>query len=552
MAVTNPSLCGTLRRAAVRWVLLLVALGFARCNDSALVILNINTSGLTEGNAASILLRSQLNGVPGTEQHLERLQHRVAIELPGGASGNLQIDVFGLNEGGCKISSASLTVDVPSGLSRSVELPVMLNPMTPPQCTLTVTVSAGSLGWSVVSSPAGIDCSASATCMADFKQGTAVQLMPNPASARAYAAFSGACQGPATSCVVTLSNSQQVSASFLPIDCTVDGWCTQNQPTQTNTLRAVRVLDSQRAFSVGDGGVVLECNGAICTKYASNTTVNLRGVFPVDPNNIYAVGDSGTVLRCDTGSRSCMPLTSGAANAPLFSVWASDGTNVYAVGAAGTIVRCSTGSNTCTQIKLSPLPDTTFKAVWGTGTNAYAVGTGGIVYRCAAMGTCTPIGTGTTKDLNAVFGIDGTTVYVAGPSDALLECKNTMSTCNLKNPGGTLTTYVGVWSTDSSNVYSVGTGGRVVRCDFASGCVPAQYKPPPVTQTLNAIWGSDTRNIYVVGVGGTMQNCVTTGLMTDCAGRNSGTMQELRAISGFDKTHIWAVGVGGVVVYYTM
>lgn len=551
MAVTNPSLRGTLRRATVCWLLFLFVLCFTQCNGAPIAILNIDTSGFSNGNE-SILLRPQLNGVPGTEQRLDISQNRITIQLPDSASGTLQVDVFALDKGGCKISSASVSVDVPGGLSRSVELPVTLNRMNPFACTLTVTVSAGSLGGSVVSIPPGINCSASATCTADFPQDMSVQLITNPNSARAYAAFDGACQGPAANCTFALSSSQQVSVSFLPIDCTADGWCTQSQPTQTNTLRAVSVLGSQRAFAVGDGGVMLECNGALCTKYASNTTVNLRSVFAVNASNIYAVGDSGTVLRCDTSSRSCQPLLSGAANTPVFrGVWASDVNNVYAVGAASTIIRCSMGSNSCTPLTLSPGSSTTFNAIWGAGTSAYAVGTGGIIYRCSAgMGTmCTQMTSSTSGDLNAVFGI-GNTVYAAGPSNALLGCTNGNTACSGPNPNVTGTMYNGVWNTDSSNVYSVGTGGQVVRCDFASmSCLPATSA---VTQTLNAIWGTDISSIYAVGSGGKMQQCKTSVSTTTCTVKDSGTTQDLRAIFGFDETHIWAVGTGGVVVYHSM
>src|SRR2546425_4689338 len=76
---------------------------------------------------------------------------------------------------------------------------------------LTVT-KTGSGSGTLTSSPAGIDCGA--TCSASFAGGTQMTLTATSASGSVFSGWSGAgCSGTGT-CVVTMSATQAVSASF--------------------------------------------------------------------------------------------------------------------------------------------------------------------------------------------------------------------------------------------------------------------------------------------------------------------------------------------------
>lgn len=64
----------------------------------------------------------------------------------------------------------------------------------------------------ITSSPAGINCPG--TCSANFPDGTQVTLTATPASSSGFAGWGGVCSGTSTTCTVTLSASQNVSAGF--------------------------------------------------------------------------------------------------------------------------------------------------------------------------------------------------------------------------------------------------------------------------------------------------------------------------------------------------
>jgi phospholipase C len=86
---------------------------------------------------------------------------------------------------------------------------VMANFSTSP--SLTVALGGDGKG-SVGSSPSGINCSQ--TCNASFDLGTSVTLTATAATNSTFAGWTGACSGTNSTCTVTLSASQKVTATF--------------------------------------------------------------------------------------------------------------------------------------------------------------------------------------------------------------------------------------------------------------------------------------------------------------------------------------------------
>jgi phospholipase C len=72
--------------------------------------------------------------------------------------------------------------------------------------------AAGAGGGTISSSPAGITCGT--TCSAAFASGTQVTLTETAAAKSAFAGWTGSCSGNNPSCTLTLSASQQVTATF--------------------------------------------------------------------------------------------------------------------------------------------------------------------------------------------------------------------------------------------------------------------------------------------------------------------------------------------------
>ena len=103
--------------------------------------------------------------------------------------------------GACSGSSSTCTVAMSQ--AQNVSASFVAN------VTLSVTVSGNG---SVSSNPSGISCGG--TCSASYASGTAVTLTATPSSGATFSGWGGACAGTSTTCTLTLSQTQSVSASF--------------------------------------------------------------------------------------------------------------------------------------------------------------------------------------------------------------------------------------------------------------------------------------------------------------------------------------------------
>jgi phospholipase C len=87
---------------------------------------------------------------------------------------------------------------------------------TPPPVSFQLSVQAtGAGGGTISSTPAGITCGQS--CIASFASGTQITLTESAAANSTFAGWSGDCSGSKSTCSVTLSASQQVTAGFAAI-----------------------------------------------------------------------------------------------------------------------------------------------------------------------------------------------------------------------------------------------------------------------------------------------------------------------------------------------
>lgn len=526
-------------RTAPGWLILL--LGLVQCGGEPLIVLDIDPAGLPPA-VTKLLLRTQLNADTVQERQLELAQRGIAVHLPTGASGTVQIEVTGLNEGGCKVAQTALTTDVPAGLGRSTRQAVTLTALPTPLCTLTVTIDSGS--GRITSSPPLIDCgdTGNPVCKADFPQGTTVPLAAANA-ATSFLTWSGGCTGLAEGCTVTLDRSTQIHAAFAPRTCSPASWCQQSLLAPGQNLNAIARLDGTSVIAVGDGSAVLRCSGGGCTVLTTGTIESLSAVWVSDPNNVYAVGAGGTVLRCTAATNTCTPLQSGTTR-NLSAVWGSDASNVYVVGESGTVLRCAAGSPSCTALntgKLVPL-----LAVWGSdAANVYAVGDGGTILRCVVgFPICTVLISTTTQKLRAVAGSAANNVYVVGDGGIAVRCQAGSDSCMPVATNATQGLYaLGV---SPAGVYTVGTAGRVLRCGSGptDPCITATSN---TTQFLTSVWGSNDGKGYAVGNGGTVLQCMSSP--DTCTPMNSGTSAALFAVTG-NTNGVYAVGAAGTVLRY--
>jgi hypothetical protein len=110
------------------------------------------------------------------------------------------------------------------------------------QLTQPLTVSVLTGGGTVASTPGGVSCPTD--CLGTFPQGSQVTLNPTAAPGWAFGSWGGACNGSAA-CTVTMSQAQQVTASFVrtPVAASfVSARVTRNGPAAAR--RAINVLVS--------------------------------------------------------------------------------------------------------------------------------------------------------------------------------------------------------------------------------------------------------------------------------------------------------------------
>ncbi|MDD5558661.1 proprotein convertase P-domain-containing protein [Candidatus Methylomirabilis sp.] len=121
--------------------------------------------------------------------------------------------------------------------------------------TLTVTVR-GSANGTVTGS--GMSCSTGSTCIANYTSGTPVTLTEAPGSGASFKSWGGACSGTATTCTVTMTASQSVTATFSQVftDPTLTARSTPIKAVHVTELRSaintLRAVNSLSAFSWTD------------------------------------------------------------------------------------------------------------------------------------------------------------------------------------------------------------------------------------------------------------------------------------------------------------
>jgi hypothetical protein len=102
---------------------------------------------------------------------------------------------------------------------------------------------------------------------------------------------------------------------------------------------------------------------------------------------------------------------------------------------------------------------------------------------------------GTTTDLNAVWGSDSANIFAVGNSGTIIRYDGTSWS---PVTSGTTADLYGIWGSDGANIFAVGKSGAILHYDGVSWS--------PMTSATTAdfygVWGSDSANIFAVGKSG--------------------------------------------------
>ncbi len=152
----------------------------------------------------------------------------------------------------------------------------------------------------------------------------------------------------------------------------------------------------------------------------------------------------------------------------------------------------------------------------------------------------TPMPSGTTMFLNAVWGSSGTDAFVVGDNGTILHYNGSSWASMLKVTTKLLN---GVWGSGGSDVFAVGNNGIIAHYNGSTWTVMSSSTGEP----LNAVWGSSSTDVFAVGgmgaiahYNGTLWSNMTSGVTT----------APLNGVWGFSGTDVFAVGGTGIILHY--
>ena len=233
-----------------------------------------------------------------------------------------------------------------------------------------------------------------------------------------------------------------------------------------------------------------QCSGGSLSKYTSVWGNSANDVFAVLRNPL-PPSLTTNVMRFN-GQTWASSLFRACSFCGGYNAVTTSGPNdAIAVGDSGMIMRFD-GTNWSAQ---SSGTFSNLNAVWSAGPGAavFAVGDGGtIVAYGGAIAGWQSQPSGTTSSLRGVWGTSATDVYAVGSGGKILHFDGTSWSAM---SSGTAQDLNSVWGSSTSSVFAVGNASTIVHYDGSSWTA----QPVTVTTDLSGIWGASASNIFAVG-----------------------------------------------------
>jgi len=221
--------------------------------------------------------------------------------------------------GACSGTKPTCTLTLNSNQSASATFTAV---QAPP--TLTVT-NAGTGTGTVTSAPKGINCPG--TCSTSFPSGTQVTLTAAAASGSSFAGWSVSSCGMASTCAVTLTANQSVTATF-------------NVVVQALPILTVSVSGGTGTGTVTSAPAGISCPGTCSSSFPAGTQVTLTAA---------AASGSGfagwSLASCGTASTCVITLTANQSVVAIFNIGAALPVSVTGTGTG--LVTSLPGGITC-------------------------------------------------------------------------------------------------------------------------------------------------------------------------------------------------------------
>lgn len=281
---------------------------------------------LTINNSGSGNVTSQPSGINCGTLCTTSVAYGTSVKLTATPS---EGHVFSNWGGSCSGTSTTCTVAMSS--AKSVSATFAVQP-TAPSANYTLTVTdVGTGSGTVVSSTGGISCS-SGSCTASIAAGTNVILTATPGNGFAFAGWSGACSGAASTCTVTMSAAESATATFATTTTgsgggsgSVTATCA---PTASSATLAVIATNSSGSLSTNQ---VLNSACSIDTAYGSVNGA-CYGSYAIQ-SNAYGTPPANTSFSMWANGASCWGINVTEPTDPNFVFWnAPEATRGFSFG----------------------------------------------------------------------------------------------------------------------------------------------------------------------------------------------------------------------------
>ena len=271
------------------------------------------------------------------------------------------------------------------------------------------------------------------------------------------------------------------------------GWVRVRSPVTYN-LRGLHVLSAEFAVAVGTNGAVLWWRGGDWSyDDTTGTSQTLYGVWAAAPDDVWVAGASGTMLHWNGLGWTTVP--SGTTN-HLWRIWGRADDDIMAVGRLGAAVHYN--GSAWTQVAPSSI-DWEISSTWSAGEGVWYIGghEGRLVRWDVAAGTWTPIATGTTGSIEALWGTGPDDVWAVGGwvEPIVLHYDGTAWTLDTSVPRVDPMGYYSLTTRASGDlVLATRSGGMLQRTGGVWRPMQGQ-----ATYALRSLWGDSPQEVYAMG-----------------------------------------------------